>query len=301
MGACFSNNTQPVSNVVKSNPPLPISPLGTVDTVGVVDAPPPAYYDDVKSSLTMFREFAAKFGISDTFAAKLRKLGDFKVIIANDDSGSMNSDAYTGEYIKDAYAAIPTRFDELLKMVEIVMKMAGVLSKDTLDLYFMNRAPKLGVKNFDEVRQCFLQKPTQYDLTPTVVMLQKIIAANEKILIEKNVIIFLATDGSPTNSNGDVDIDNLNKYIAYLMETYPRLYITFMACVCDESLLETMDKLGEKHQRVGVVDQFDVEYKEMMTKHAFDPKFNFTTGDYVTKALLVSIDPETKALFKNVE
>ena len=295
MGGCCSTPQVVKPNpIVPSYPVVPLQPIEALPPVCV--APPPSYV--VATPLTMFREFATKFGISDTFAGKLRQLGDFKVIMANDDSGSMNSDAYGGDYIKNnPYGAIPTRFDELLKMVEIVINMAGVLSKEALDLYFMNRAPKLNVKSFDEVRECFLKKPTEYDLTPTVGMLEKIIAVNQRVMVEKNVIIFLATDGSPTNIEGQEDIENLNKYVDYVMRQYPRLYITFMACVSDEALLATMDNLGKKYKRVGVVDQFNVEYKEMMAKHASKPNFTFTMGDYVTKALLVSIDPETKALF----
>jgi hypothetical protein len=83
------------------------------------------------------------------------------------------------------------------------------------------------------------------------------------------------------------------------MNMYPKLYITFMACVSDESLLKNMDKLDEKYERVGVVDEFNVEFREMMDKHKDEADFSFTMGDYVTKALLVSIDPDIKAQFRD--
>lgn len=257
---------------------------------------PPLQMDQ---TLAMFKAFAQKMGIKNDFAAKLRKVGDFKIVVLNDDSGSMNSNAYTGEFVKDPYAPMPSRFDELKRMNQTILDMACILSKEPVDVFFLNREGKQNVKNFAEIEPYFAKRPTEHDLTPTVRALQNIIAQHQKTLSEKNLLIFIATDGQGTDANGQVNIPEMDNYLRQIHESYRNLYITFCACVSDESLLKIMDKWGREMPRIGVVDQYVVEYKEMMEKHGKNPEFSFTQGDYVTKALLVSIDPDIKQLFRD--
>lgn len=251
-----------------------------------------------ENAMEMFRIFAEKFGIKNDFLRRLRTLDDFKIIILCDDSGSMKNNAYDKEFIRDVFQRyIPSRFEELKSMVELVLKMSGVLSKDSIDLYFLNRPGKQNIKTFEEAAYLFQNIPDGG--TPTLKILRQIINEKAYIMSEKNLLIFIATDGQPTDHHGNHNFPQLANYIGELMNTYPNLYITFMACVSDESLLKNMDQLGEKLTRVGVVDEFNVEFKEMMEKHGSEPGFTFTMGEYITKALLVSIDPEIKAQFRD--
>lgn len=291
------------SSVVE-NQPTPESPVynqspQSPQPVVYSQEPQPSPPVDIELTMAMFKEFAEKFGIGDKFASKLRKLGDFNIVMLNDDSGSMNSDAYTSEFLSDPYAKINSRFEELRAMVECVIDKAGVLSKEAIDVEFLNREGKRGVRLFQEVKDCFDRKPTKHDLTPMVKSLKRIIANKKTVMAENNLLIFIATDGAPTDDQGHANIPEMDKYLEHLMAEYPNLYITFMACVSDEKLLKTMDKWGQKYDRIGVVDEYYVEYKEMMDKHKDEPEFQFTHGDYITKALLVSIDPEVKQLFRD--
>ncbi|AYV82985.1 MAG: hypothetical protein Hyperionvirus3_131 [Hyperionvirus sp.] len=264
------------------------------------DAAPPPYEDnDVKvaKGTAIFKDFATKFGIKDDFLAKLRALGNFKIKILCDDSRSMGDNAYTAEFVTDPFGEIPTRFQELKKMVKNVIDMAGVLSKEGVDLYFLNRAGRYNVKNYAEVELLFSAEPA--GLTPTVKAIKQIITDTSMIMGEKNVLLFLPTDGEATDESGTVNIPEMDAYMQYLNDSYPKLYITFMACISDEKLLKTMDRWGKRYERVGVVDEFNVEHKEMMEKHGSEPGFDFTLGDYITKSLLVSIDPVIKSLFKD--
>jgi len=143
---------------------------------------------------------------------------------------------------------------------------------------------------------------TPNGITPTLESLKRIIQNDLDYIIEKNVLIFIATDGQPTNGeSNDLEVakNKLEKYISYLLKQYPNLYITFMACNSDESLLETMDKWGQKFNNVGVINQFGVEYKEMMDSHNNMIDWTFTIGDFILKAMLVSLDPDIKKIFND--
>jgi hypothetical protein len=72
-----------------------------------------------------------------------------------------------------------------------------------------------------------------------------------------------------------------------------------MACSSDELLLETMDKWGQKFNHVGVINQFGVEYKEMIDSHNNMIDWTFTIGDFIVKAMLVSLDTDIKKIFND--
>jgi len=249
--------------------------------------------------LEFFRQFALKFSISNDFAAKLRALGNFKVVFLCDDSGSMSLDAYSGEFIKDPFAAIPTRFQELSNMVKFVMDIVCVISNDPIDLYFLNRAGKQNAKSYMEVAPLFIPPPNGG--TPMVRVLKEIINEKKLIMAEKNLLIFIATDGMPADDNDNRNFPELAEFLKRSLDQFPSLYVTFMACISEEELLKNMDKLGTELDRVGVVDEFHVEFKEMMEKHNNNKDFTFTEGDYLTKALLVAVDKDIKLLFKDEE
>ena len=250
------------------------------------------YYPSPEERLNMF---AGKFEIPVNFVQRLHGLKKFKIAFLCDDSGSMQQDAYTREFAGSPYELIPTRFKEMETMLQDVFEGASIISQDPLDVYFMNRGSYRNVQHFSHIQSMFVTPPTGG--TPTVDLLRQIITDNIPILQgERNLLIFIATDGIPTDRNGDNDTPRLNTYLRQLMAQYPNLYITFMACVSDESLLEVMDNWGQTMPRVGVVDEFKVECKEMLERY---PHIKFDKSEYIIKSMLVSIDPEIKELFND--
>ncbi|MHB1952796.1 MAG: vWA domain-containing protein [Sulfobacillus sp.] len=239
-----------------------------------------------------FAAFAKKFGIGNDFSRKLSMLKYCVVKILNDDSGSMKSPAY-GEC---SYQLIPNRFSELREMNKVIFDVIGIFAP--IDVYFLNRPGRRNLRSFAQAEDMFAAPPS--GMTPIVARLRQIIAESLGQLESGcRLLIFIATDGQPTNDSGRIDVNELNHYVDFLMTNYPNLHLTFMACVSDESLLEVMDSLGEMYPRVGVVDEFQVEKKEMQEKFQNDPDFEFTISDYLVKAALVSLDPEIKQIFRD--
>lgn len=257
-------------------------------------------YPPPKSKEELFQEFASKFEIRNNFDQELHTLKKFKIVFLYDDSGSMTEPAYTPEFATPG-KNIPSRFQETAEMARDILDGCCILSNDPVDIYFMNGIDGNGIRvkevsNFNQIQYLFNRSPK--GITPTVASLEKIIGDNQDILNgERNLLVFIATDGAPTIGLGTKIVDDTQRFTAYvhqLMRQYPNLYITFMACVSDEKLLGTMDSLGQQLTRVGVIDEYNVECKEMNDRFG---KNWFNKNLYITKALLVSICPAVKKAF----
>jgi len=261
-----------------------------------------------KTKEELFQEFATKFEIRNNFAQQLSLLKKFKIVFLYDDSGSMTEPAYTAEFASPGQR-IPSRFEETATMAKDILDGCCILSDDPVDIYFMNGDSvrgcdkvKTGVRSFSEIQYMFERIPQ--GITPTIASLEQIIANNQLMLHgERNLLVFIATDGAPTSYDPYQrqvvdDTKRFKAYIDKLMKQYKNLYITFMACVSDETLLETMDEMGEKYTNVGVVDEYNVEKKEMNDRYGNQRGRDwFNTNLYLTKALLVSVCPQVKQAF----
>ena len=95
--------------------------------------------------------------------------------------------------------------------LSVVVDVASALDKTGVDVYFLNRAPMLGVTDSSQVKQAFQYPPQGY--TPIVKTLNAVMAANRQKLSEKNCLLILATDGEPTDDNGRVDHHGFDKWM----------------------------------------------------------------------------------------
>jgi len=250
----------------------------------------PIVYDEQKA-LQVFKSFVEKFKIPLANAAQMRSLADFKIAFLADDSGSMEEPAYDREYAESRHAKIPTRWEELKEMVRLVFDLAGILTKNPMDVYFMNRPGRLNVRQYGEVEDLFRSGPGGG--TPTCTSIENIVRAEEpRLRSEQQLLIFIATDGHA--SDGDMDA-----CLARVMGEHKELHVTFVACMSEERLLAHMEGWGRKYDRIGVVDELRVETKQMKKRHRKDPGFTFTVSDYLTKALLVSVNKDIKELFRD--
>jgi len=256
--------------------------------------------------LSKFRSFAKKYNIPEEFIHHYRKLRNTKIVIVADDSNSMRADAYSGDFLtadeKKFQTVIPTRFDELKMMTRMILEFAGILSNQGVDVRFLNRGQKWGVRQMEELESILKIQSNENCLTPIVQTLEKLIddERRQNTLTEGNLLLYIITDGLNTNQNGEKDVKQMDNCIQQIMQ-YENVYITFVATCDNEDLLQNMDKYSQMYSRVGVVDQWRVEQKEQAEKHGKEPEFSFTLGDLLTKLALVSLIPQVKEKFRDDE
>jgi len=235
--------------------------------------------------LEQFRALAQRYEISDYFASKLRKLEGWEIVLILDDSGSMNTPI--GQQSGGAFGKSQTRWGELKQTVQIIIDIASVMDKDGLDLYFLNRATVMGVTSSEQVANVFNAPPA--GLTPTTPVLRHVLQAKKAVSAEKKVLIIIATDGAPTNAQGEVDTAGL-RHVLTTERDPNRFHVQFISCTDDDSTVAYLNDWDRKIPNLDVVDDYLSEKGEIQRKRGRD--FQFSFGNYVVKALLGSIDPE---------
>lgn len=91
-----------------------------------------------------------------------------------------------------------SRWEELRSRIEIIARIATCLDNDGINLYFYNTEPKIvrNVRTVEDVRKAFNRVPTGY--TPMRETTE--IAMFDKEDGDKPILMFLPTDGSPTDN-----------------------------------------------------------------------------------------------------
>ncbi|CAF2947982.1 unnamed protein product [Rotaria sp. Silwood2] len=138
--------------------------------------PPPPYYEHVNdnrhlypdphstrndsesrdSYMANFNKFVNRYEISRAFADRLHALRGCEIVFICDDSGSMT--APIGE-MNDPFGKQVTRWDELKRIVSIVVDLANVFDPDGIDVYFLNREPIFHVHDSSELDNLFAVAP----------------------------------------------------------------------------------------------------------------------------------------------
>ena len=65
-------------------------------------------------------------------------------------------------------------------------------------------------------------------------------------------------------------------------------YVQIMACTDDDSVMEYLDEADDSIPRLDVTDDFQSERAQIL--RAQGPRFHFTYGDYLVKAMLGPVD-----------
>jgi hypothetical protein len=274
--------------------------------------------------MEQFRAIAQRYEISDYFAGKLKQLEGWEIVLILDDSGSMNTPLKQQGTNASPFAKSITRWDELkqvgigswallrlalqarnlrvhsagpaccpvppyLQTVSIIIDIGAVMDKDGLDIYFLNRATMLNVTSSAQLQQVFSTPAS--GLTPITPVLQHVLAAKKAIAVERNLLVIIATDGAPTNAQGEIDTASLRHCLVSERNT-AKVHVQFVACTDDDSTVEYLNDWDIKIPNVDVVDDYHSERAEVLKAQGRDFKFSF--GDYVVKTLLGSIDPEVR-------
>lgn len=229
------------------------------------------------------RAIAGRYEIGDALAQRLNILQQFEIVVLCDDSGSMNTpvDGTTG-----------TRWDELRSIVQIIIEIGTIFDSNGVDVHFLNRPPMPNVTDSRQVVESFIQRPA--GLTPLTAALRRIFQSSaSKPNSDKRLLVFIATDGAPTDANGTVDIQSLEHVMRN--ERNPNTtYVTFLACTDDEGSVSYLSQWDRTMMNVDVVDDYKTEREEVRRNKGYN--FPFSFGDYVAKALLGAVDPTMDSL-----
>ncbi|UJR32351.1 hypothetical protein I4U23_019814 [Adineta vaga] len=223
------------------------------------------------------RSIAARYEINDQLAQRMNILQQFEIVVLCDDSGSMNTpvDGTQG-----------TRWDELRSIIQIVIEIGTVFDSNGVDVHFLNRPPMPNVTDNRQVMESFSQRPG--GLTPLTPALRRIFqSAASRPGSDKRLLVFVATDGAPTDPNGNVDIQGLENLMRNERQANTT-YVTFLACTDDESSVAYLSQWDRNMMNVDVVDDYKSEREEV--RRIRGPNFPFSFGDYVAKALLGAVD-----------
>jgi hypothetical protein len=226
---------------------------------------------------------AARYEISNALTQRLRMLEQFEIVVLCDDSGSMNT---------PVEGTSGTRWDELRAIVQIVIEIGVLLDSNGVDVHFLNRAPMLNVTDPRRVEQAFAQRPS--GMTPLVPALRRIFqSAASKPGSDKQLLVFVATDGAPTDNSGNVDIASLENLMRRERQANTT-HVAFLACTDDDESVAYLSQWDRTMLNVDVTDDYKTEREEVRRTRGH--QFPFSYGDYIAKALLGAVDPQMDAL-----
>jgi hypothetical protein len=229
------------------------------------------------------RAIAGRYEINDVLAQRLNILQQFEIVVLCDDSGSMNTpvDGTNG-----------TRWDELRSIVQIVIEIATVFDTNGVDVHFLNRPSMPNVTDPRQVVESFNKRPAGF--TPLTPALRRIFqSAASKPGSDKRLLVFVATDGAPTDTSGNVDIRGLENLMRNERQSNTT-YVTFLACTDDDESVGYLAQWDRTMMNVDVVDDYKSEREEIRRSKGLNYPFSF--GDYVAKALLGAVDPQMDLL-----
>lgn len=250
----------------------------------VVMPTPSSHVDVAQARMNRFRELARYYDIRDDFAVRMRALEGKDIVFVCDDSGSMQTPGSLRVSGSDAFAVRATRWDELRHTTNMVAQFASVMDPDGIDVYFLNRGQVGSVTDPSQLEPWFATAP--YGSTPLVNTLRRVFADKAKSLAEREVFVYVVTDGVP-----DEGIPALREA---LLSMPASAHVTILACTNERSVLSQLQTLDEGVPRVDVLDDYDHEREEVLK--AQGKGFAFSFGDYIMKAMLGALDPYMDAL-----
>ena len=216
---------------------------------------------------------------------RLIELGVFKIRVVIDDSGSMKT-PITGEPL--------TRWAKSCEIVKMLLKFCLIFHSDGIEIRFINSRKIFKIKASFEVDQIYLSAPSGY--TPLVPILNEIIQEHRSSEDSyKKLLLFVVTDGQPTDKYGNPDVRALENF----MEQRPEdtIYVTLIVCTDDRAGVAYLNDWDTK-MNVSVINDFHIEREKLYQR--LDPyRFSFSIGDYLVKMLIGAIFPDFDCLLKN--
>ena len=230
------------------------------------------------------RDIAYDLDIRTDMAERLRKLCEYEIVIVCDDSGSMKTPVDNTER---------TRWDELCHIVKVVIRIGVIFDSNGVDIHFLNRESYRNVTNPRTVDKAFEKPPRGF--TSLVPVLNKLF---ESRLADrgrdKKLLVFIATDGAPTDGNGNEVIDEL-KHCMEKKRRADTTHVSFLLCTDEPACVKYMAEWDREMINVDVSDDFNTE-RNTIRKNPKNKDLPFSHGDYIVKALVGAIDRDIDRL-----
>ena len=226
------------------------------------------------------RNIGRDLDIRRGMAEHLRRLQGFEIVIVCDDSGSMGT-------LVDGTQR--TRWDELCHIVKRIIAIGVIFDSNGVDIHFLNRESYNNVKDPATVNRAFENPPRGY--TPLVPVLTRIFTSNlAQRGRDKKLLVFVATDGIPTDNYGNADLDAF-KNVMQRTRQIDTTYVSFLLCTDELNCMRYMRKWDKQMRNIDVTDDFYTERARIRECQKNDA-FPFSHGDYIVKALVGAIVPE---------
>jgi hypothetical protein len=229
------------------------------------------------------------YNISQRYQQFLLELGKRHVVIIADDSGSMNSVVSMVNGIRR------TRWDDLMDMLNLVIRGTAVFDPAGIDVHFLNRgslckiiAPEQLLMGLPDGSVNDLRLPPRGDEgTPLVAKLAEVM--NMYAQYDKDLLIIVATDGHPNEGNEALfDLMARRDRDIKMCQKFP---LSFLMCTEEEEIVTFYDELKEKkhYRNIEITESYEAERREVIEKLHKD---RFTPGDHIVKMLLGPINSE---------
>lgn len=221
-----------------------------------------------------FNYLIHKYEINLSYAHKLQKLQDFKIVFIFDDSGSMNT-SLDDSPLNGNNLIKAKRWDELQHFSTIAIEICSLFDRCGCDVYFLNKGLVKNVATSHQLINYFIVGPG--GSTPLTETFNKVVQDNLETIKEKKLLILIVTDGEPT-ANGQIDIAGFKKCLNN--RNTEKIFVGIIACTDDKKSMKYLNKWDKKIKNLDVVDDFRTEKKQI--------KGYFSYGDYVVKSLVGS-------------
>ncbi|CAF0795701.1 unnamed protein product [Rotaria sordida] len=242
-----------------------------------------SFHEPAEKNMAGFEEFVRQYNINETFATKLRGLHGYEIVFICDDSGSMKTPIGS---VSGSGRQQSTRWEELKKTVSIVVDLASTVDPDGVDLYFLNRKPLLHVHSSKELIPTFAIPPN--GATPIVRVLRQVLHDKKQEIQKRKLLIVIATDGIPTDNNGQPNVPDFYQVLARERIPIDRVPVTIMACTDDQKCMSYLNDWDRAIPNLDVVDNYESEKEEILAIQG--KSFPFSFGDYVVKILMGGVD-----------
>lgn len=236
-------------------------------------------YQSLPTEISKFDQLVKRHELKPPVPQQLRSvLTDCKIVLLCDDSGSMRNPVV--EEGNDPFAAQKiTRWSELKKLASVIVEFITAVNDEGLDIHFLNRDTKYGVKDMTGLQQVFANQPDGN--TPLIRALRKIYGQYIGSLAGKQLLIVVVTDGEPTDGNRD------DLYWALKDITVGgNVHVSFAECTDNEEDMEYLDAWDGRIKNFDNTDDYRAELRRV--KRAQGPSFKFDYTDYVIKILLAT-------------